>query len=481
MMLYKNVAQTSVMSFSGDVSDYGSEDSFSAPSIANSVASNMTGKVEEQFDELQKTLSRLSGSTLGLLVSELQKVSDLGSDEDLTSKDLKRALGPVTGALEAVQQAVGGIEADLLALRASNEEISSALLTFENYMIQNAVFFKKVDLVLSGVTLDEAEDDGDDFAQEIRERNEDVQGTVQAYTKGLNEIGLEVQQNIATRLGLEPVLGDYVPDPSVVRLTGEALSAFTALPSGKSVAKGLYEGASVGGFKYREDYNALRGETHSGLVDVLEILTASIAFPLGKNFGQIKSMLFQKLQDSKSSFELFLNSLDDVSTSSPDDGVTAEALANVARDLETEVHLYSSVITKLQVAKITNSSPVSSAAALKPIVSELSSFLMSPKDDSVSFSLARMGQQVIDLIALYSVSVPSLPVRLTDLQDHLILGHGLKLCKSDTLAKKTLERVLVVLQTLQEEASGETGLLYYRMVDTLQSHFDGEFSSEKKK
>lgn len=469
-MLYKNIAQTKPGVLSDRVSDNGSDgSSFHARSIANSVASNMTGKLDEQFSELQKLLSGLTTGTMSKLVLDLQELASLAEDDNLTAKELKRALVPFSNSIKAVQDGVGAIERDLLALRASNDEISDALLTFEGYIINHAVFFKKIDLILSGTDVYDAEDQGDDFAAEIRARNETEQASIQAYTEGLNSVCLEVQDTIARRLGLEPLSSDYIGDPSALRLTGDLLSALSSNAVVRD--KSVHDGSSAGSYKYRDEYNVLRGEAHVALSESLDVLTASLAFPYGKNFVALKKQLGTIIQEQENKFEQFLTRMESESVNGQEDPLRQEALSNIARDLAEEVGMYQAVKAALKNVKL-YSSATSSAEALKPIVSQLSSFLMSPKDVNISFSLARMTQQVDDLLELYGVSVPDLPVRLSDLHDHLVLGIGLKESKGDKLDKKTLVKVRDLLVTLRDRED----ISHYAAIDAIRTQFETNFA-----
>lgn len=473
-MLYKIIAQNTGVSFGDSDSDGGSVGSFRFPSNA-SIASNMTGKLEEQFENLQTVLAGLTGGTMSKLVSDLQDLSCLTEEDSITPKDLKRALVPFSKSIQAVQAGVVAIEKDLLALRASNDEITEALLTFEGYIIDNAVFFKKIDLVLSGVSVDEAEDEGDDFADDIRARNESAQTSVAAYTEGLNAVCLEVRDTIARRLGLEPLSSDYIGDPNAVRLTGALLSA---LSSAKVAGREKSDGSSVGGYKYREDFNTLRGEAHAEMADMLEVLNGSIAFPLGKNFALLKKQLVGKIQAQEAKFEQFFGRIETESSRGEEDALRQEALANIARDLATEVQMYQAVRQGLSALRM-SSAASAGADALKPFASQLASFLMSPKDASIAVSLVRMEQQVDELLPLFSVIVSELPVRLSDLHDHLVLGVGLKESKGDKLDKKTLTKVRELLRGLRDQED----IRHYAVLDTIRTQFETNFSgvSAKKK
>lgn len=474
-MLYKYVAQSptdKLMSEDDFHPDSESETSgFHARSVANSMASNMTGKVDEQFESLQELLSGLTSGPMSKLVKNLKELSSLTDDDSLTPRDLKRALAPFATSIQTVQSSVAAIEKDLSALRVSYDEISDALVSFEGYLIGHAVFFKKIELRLSGVSPDEAEEQGDEFTDEVRDRNDTIQASVAAYAEGLNATCLEVQDAIAQRLELTPLSSDYVPDPEALPFTMENVAAFSSGTVARSERSG---GSSAGGgYKYRDDFNALRGEAHGEISAMLEILAATIDFPHGKNLGGLRKKLADTIQAQETKFDQFLELMGSATPVGEDEAVMRhEALANVGRDLDEEVRLYRSLRTDIEALKLPSGSDASSADKFKPIVSALSSFLMSPKDGEVTCDLARMTQRVDALLVLFNLGRPELPLRLSDLYDHLVLDKGLKDCRGERLEKKTLNKVHALLTTLNHVED----LTHYKMIDSIRVQFEAGFS-----
>jgi hypothetical protein len=478
-MLYKYVAQRptgipfSETDFHSDTVSEGS--GFHARSIANSVASNMTGKLDEQFEGLQKLLSRLTGGTMAALVKNLKTLTELTEDESLTVNDLKRALLPFATSIETVQSGVAAIETDLSKLRVSNDEISDALVNFEGYIIAHAVFFKKIDLILSGASVDDAEDQGDQFADEIRSRNETEQTSVAAYAEGLNATCLEVQDAIAHRLGLEPLSSDYVADPDALPFTIENVAAFS---SGTVARSERSEGSSaVVGGTYRDAFNTRRGDAHAkisqyvdkawvALDDGLSTTTASPFVPEGNR-------IFSEQKESWSRFR------DEVKREAGSaEGDTKQALAFLLQHVEVEIARCDEALICLSVKPATS--------ALQQVVKHVSGFVSCESDNRVLETVREMLHKATQFLALrYGTGVADPSVLKDSLRNHLLWGDRILSAPGSSslhCVSRTKAGTLVsFLAALEKEVGSHAGeedskIKHYCVIERIRSFFENDMT-----
>ena len=477
-MLYKYVAQRPTdkpMSEDDGHPDSGSENSgFHARSLANSMASNMTGKVDEQFESLQKLLAGLTSGPMSNLVKNLRDLSSLTQEEeDIAPKDLKGALVPFATSIQTVQSSIAAIETDLLALRVSNDQISDALVSFEGYLIGHAVFFKKIELRLSGASPDEAEDQGGDFTDEVRSRNETSQGSVAAYAEGLNDICLEVQDAIAHRLGLEPLSSDYVPDQDAVPLTSENLAAYL---SGTVARSERSEGSSAGrGGTYRDAFNTRRGDAHVKISRYVDRawgalnggLSTATALPLVSDGNSIFS-------EQKVSWSRFREELKGDLPSA--EGDKREALIFVSQDVEVEMTRCDEAL-KFFLDK-------SATSALQNVVKHVSGFVSCEADHRVLETVREMSQKATDFLdSRYGTGVGDPSVPKDSLRNHLLWGDRIVSAPgaaSPYCVSKTKAGALVAfLAALEKEVGShaeeeESKIKHYCVIERIRSFFENE-------